>query len=157
MTKHILVPTDFSAASKVAFRHAKEQSEALGEPGCKLTLLAVLEDLMPVSVQFEFGLTFIDTKGLLEEAERQATKKIQELREKFFGEMSVDAQVLRAVNPVHSEIVEFVKKNDVDLIVMATHGRTGIHRLMLGSVTEKVVRESPCPVLVIPSEDKKGV
>ncbi len=150
--KHILVPTDFSPASKAAFRYAREQVEQVGASSVKVTLLAVLEDLVPASVQFEFGLTFIDTKGLLEEAERQSSKKIAELAEKFFGGLTVDTHVLRAVHPVHTEIVDFVKKNKVNMIVMATHGRTGIRRFVLGSVTEKVVREAPCPVLVVPAE-----
>ena len=150
--KHILVPTDFSAASKAAFRHAREQVEHLGNAQTKVTLVAVLEDLMPASVQFEFGMTFIDTKGLLDEAERQSTKKIAELGEKFFSGLNVETHVLRAVHPVHTEIVDFVKKNKVDMIVMATHGRTGMRRLILGSVTEKIVREAPCPVLVVPAE-----
>jgi len=54
----------------------------------------------------------------------------------------------------HRLIVEWVKKNAVDLIVMSTHGRSGLPRMMLGSVTEKVLRNAHCPVLAIPTIEK---
>jgi nucleotide-binding universal stress UspA family protein len=53
----------------------------------------------------------------------------------------------------HRRIVEYAQDNDVDLIAMGTHGRTGLGRLLLGSVTEKVVRTSPVPVLTIRPRD----
>jgi nucleotide-binding universal stress UspA family protein len=152
--KHILVPTDFSSASEAAFHYARKQAELFGIEETRITLLAILEDLVPASVQFEFGLTFIDSKGLLEEAEKQAEKRLTEYRHEFFQGLSVESKTLRAIRPVHSEVVEFINSNAVDLVIMATHGRTGIRHLVLGSVTEKVVREACCPVLVVPSKAK---
>ena len=148
--KHILVPTDFSAPSKAALRYAVEYAELNKGSAPQLTILSVLEEVIPAGVQFEFGSSYIDTKSVIDEAERQATKKIDELREEYQLRVKAEAQVIRAVQPVHSEIIEFAKKNAVDLIVMATHGRTGIRRLILGSVAEKIVREAPCPVLIVP-------
>ena len=51
---------------------------------------------------------------------------------------------------MYAEIIEFAKTNTVDLIVISTHGRTEVKHLLLGSVAEQVVRQSPCPVTVIP-------
>lgn len=47
------------------------------------------------------------------------------------------------------EIIEYARTHEIDLIIMATHGRTGLAHALLGSVAEKVVRKSPCPVLII--------
>lgn len=150
--KHILVPTDFSAPSTAALHAAVEYAELNRESAPKLTILSVLEEVIPAGVQFELGSSFVDTTGVVDEAERQASKKIDELREQFQARVLAEGKVIRAVQPVHLEIIEFAKKNAVDLLVMATHGRTGIRRLILGSVVEKVVREAPCPVLVVPSQ-----
>ena len=151
--KHILVPTDFSAASRTAFPHVLEQARIFGPENTRIVLLAILEDLIPASVQFEFGLTFIDSKGLLEQAETQARKKIAAYQEEFFPGLQVKGEVLRAVRPVHTEIAEYTKEHRIDLVIMATHGRTGVRRLVLGSVTERVIREAICPVLVIPAHE----
>jgi nucleotide-binding universal stress UspA family protein len=56
--------------------------------------------------------------------------------------------VLLSGNP-YAEIIKLAKKEEVDLIVMATHGRTAIEHLLMGSVAEKVLRKSPCPVLTV--------
>ena len=151
--KHILVPTDFSSASRVAFQHAREQAQVFGPENTRITLLSVLEDLIPASVQFEFGLTFIDSKGLLEEAEKRARLKAAEYEKEFFSGLRIRSEVVRAAHPVHAEIIEYTTTHKVDLIIMATHGRTGVRRLVLGSVAEKVIRESLCPVLVVPAKE----
>lgn len=68
---------------------------------------------------------------------------------------AVDAtSFLRIGNPVE-EILKFASENSVDLIVMGTHGRSGIEHLLAGSVTERVVRTSQCPVLTIRHPDKR--
>lgn len=148
--KRILVTTDFSTASQAAFSVAREYAELFGIGQTKVYLLCVLEDIVPLSVQFEFGLPMVDSKAILDEAYKQASQKIKELRHTSFEDFNVETEVLRATNSIHTEIVEFASKQDIDLIVLATHGRTGAKRLMLGSVSERVVREAPCPVLVVP-------
>ena len=148
--KRILVTTDFSTASQAAFSVAREYAELFGIQQTKVYLLCVLEDIVPLSVQFEFGLPMVDSKAILDEAYKQASQKIKDLRHTSFEDFNVETEVLRATNPIHTEIVEFASKQDIDLIILATHGRTGAKRLMLGSVSERVVREAPCPVLVVP-------
>jgi nucleotide-binding universal stress UspA family protein len=68
-------------------------------------------------------------------------------------------QVVREVQsgPPFVEIVRYAKEHDVDLIVMGTHGRTGIAHALIGSVAEKVVRKAPCPVLTVRPEGHQFV
>lgn len=150
---HILVTTDFSPASKSAFELARKQAELHGKESTKITLLSVLEDLAPSSIQFEFGLAVLDTQAILEEAHEQATKSIKELGQREFPGFQIETEVIRAVRPVHDEIIAFADENAADFIVIATHGRTGVRRFVLGSVSERVIREAPCPVIVVPAPD----
>jgi len=66
--------------------------------------------------------------------------------------LSVKTIVLKPSDPVYMEIIKYAKKQKVDLIVMSTHGRTGIKHLFLGSVAERIIRQSPCPVMVVPAK-----
>lgn len=151
--KRILVPTDFSENSKAAFSHALEQYKYGGE-NSKLLLLCVIEDLAPTSVQFEFALAVIDAQGILDEAFKKASARLKELAPEAFPGLHPETHVIKAKASVDSEIIEFAKKEDVDLIVMGTHGRSGVSRLLIGSVAENVVRHAPCPVLLIPNTKK---
>ncbi len=146
--KHIVVTTDFSKESEKAFPLAVELYRAF--PGSQLTLLTILEDLIPVSVQFEFGLTFIDYKGLQTEISKQAEEKCTAYKSEFFAGLPVEVHLVRATRPVASEINEFVSQKGVDIVILATHGRTGIGHFLMGSVAERVVRESAVPVIVVP-------
>jgi nucleotide-binding universal stress UspA family protein len=68
-------------------------------------------------------------------------------------DMNVEALVVQGIPFV--EIISTAKKNDVDMIVLGSHGRTGIAHMMMGSVSEKVVRKAPCPVLTVRKSDHK--
>lgn len=65
---------------------------------------------------------------------------------------SVETLVLKPSGPVYMEIIKYAKKQKVCLIVMSTHGRTGIKHLFWGSVAERIKRQSPCPVMVVPAK-----
>ncbi len=149
----VLVPTDFSECSRVAFAHARAALAQSPDPVQRVTLLCVLEDLVPASVQFEFGLTLFDSKSLLDEAEKHAKDRLAAYAKEFFPQVECSAVVLRGSKPTPTEIVNFARENTTSLIVLATHGRTGLQRWTLGSVTENVVRQASCPVLVIPAHD----
>ncbi|MDR4506509.1 MAG: universal stress protein [Candidatus Scalindua sp.] len=155
--KHILVTTDFSEASESAFVYAMEQAQLKEKGEAKITLLKVIDVLGPANITFEYGLAISDKKGLLEKLQRQASEKIEELARKHFSGISIETAVLEPEKSVYQEIIDFARENTVDLIVIATHGRTGIKYLLLGSVAERIVRHSPCPVLVIPQPKKREV
>jgi universal stress protein A len=138
----ILAPTDFSEFSK----RSVESAHALAQTfGAKLLLLHVVE-LPPYPIE---GLGHSPTGAtFLEDLERQASLDLARvLPETPDSRVEVIRQV--AVGTPDRKIVEVAEADKVDLIVMATHGRTGLSHLMMGSVAERVVRAAPCPVLTI--------
>jgi nucleotide-binding universal stress UspA family protein len=150
--KHILVTTDLSEASELAFNYAKEQLKLAGKENGKITLLKVIASVPPASINFEYGLALPDKKGMLEKAYRHATEQIHEIAEKQFAGLPVETAVVKPKKAVYQEIINFAETNNVSLIVMSTHGRTGAKHFLLGSVAERVIRRSPCPVMVVPAK-----
>jgi universal stress protein A len=139
--KKILAPIDFSPASKNALKYALRIAE---EFGAELTLLNVLEPAPATSfVAIPGAVAFaeIDFSG----AERNLRSLIASVRDETAERPH---WTLRVGVPSH-EIVEAAKEDDVDLIVIATHGYTGWKHFCIGSTAERVARAAPCPVLVV--------
>lgn len=149
--QHILVTTDFSEEAEKAFDYAKYQLKLAGKEKSKITLLKVIDVIPPANIKFEYGLAIVDKKGMLDKLYSQALERIREIAEKSFAGLSVDTVVIKPKKATYQEIIKFAQANDVSLIVMSTHGRTGAKHFLLGSVAERVVRRSPCPVLVVPA------
>jgi universal stress protein A len=139
--RHILAPTDFSDYSKKALRNAFELAQTFG---AKLSLLHVLE---PAPYLGEFTPPTMGEE-LLGDLERQASAELARVLPEA---RQTTIAVTRAVvmGSPSLKIVETAEAEHVDLIVMATHGRTGLSHLLIGSVAERVVRTAPCPVLTI--------
>jgi nucleotide-binding universal stress UspA family protein len=140
--RRILAPTDFSEPSKQAVAYAYELAERFG---AKLLLLHVVElPAYPVEI-------FLPAAGgttLLDDLEQQARIDLAQLRpEAEDGKVEVTCQVV--VGTPYYKILEVAAADKADVIVMATHGRTGLSHLVMGSVAERVVRMAPCPVLTI--------
>ena len=150
--KHILVTTDLSEASESAFDYAKEQLKLAEKEKSRITLLKVIDVVPPASIKFEYGLALPDKKGMLEKVYKHASDHIQEIAEKQFAGLPVETAVIKPKKTVYQEIIKFAEKNDVSLIVMSTHGRTGVKHFLLGSVAERVIRCSPCPVMIVPAK-----
>jgi universal stress protein A len=140
--RRILAPTDFSELSKQGLRSGLELAEVFG---AKLLLLHVVEPPpYPVEgiVPSQLGAT------LLHDLERQASNELaQVLSEARTSATEVARRVV--VGIPYRKIVEVADEEQSDLIVMTTHGRTGLSHLVMGSVAEKIVRTAPCPVLTI--------
>lgn len=140
--RHILAPTDFSEYSKQAVVSALELARKFG---AKLTVLHVVE-LPPYPVEGyvppAVNATFLD------DLERQATQDLAQLVPEA---ESSDVEVVRlvAVGSPYRMIIDTAEAEQVDLIVMATAGRSGFSRLIMGSIAERVVRTATCPVLTI--------
>ena len=81
------------------------------------------------------------------ESSKKAAAEAMEAMRAELGDAPVEAQVL--MGSPHVEIVRYARREDVDLIILATHGRTGLAHALIGSVAEKVVQMAPCPVLTI--------
>ncbi len=140
---HILFATDFSEAAEEAAIKSHELVSALGVP---LTILYVHHH-PPAAPEAVVPANKVVTSVDLEQ---ESLALLDELKKKMFADLSsVDvATVEHGSAPL--AICDYAAKHDVDLIVMGTHGRTGLGRILIGSVAEKVVRHSSCPVLVVP-------
>ena len=136
----ILAPTDFSESSQQAIQYAGELAQRFG---ATLVLLHVVE-LPPYPIE---GLPPSELGGtLLGDLERLATSDLARVLANE-AEVNVVRRVVAGIP--YRTIVEVAAAEKVDLIVMATHGRTGFSHLFMGSVAEKVLRTAPCPVLTI--------
>lgn len=147
--KTILVPTDFSEASEAAVKYGKALAEAFGS---SLHLVHVMEDLLAHAWAAEVYVASMPS--LREEIGKEATDRL--------GAMVTDEerQRLRVTTAIIEgnpflEIIRYARAHDVDLIVLGSHGRGPVAHMLLGSVAEKVVRKSPCPVLTVrPAQHK---
>ena len=145
--KNIIVPTDFSELSYAAFEYAKGLAEQLD---ATVHLIYVLEKTPPFLAVRSLDVTEDEVMKNLEEQASKQLKKTAEI-------MGIDSkikivQVLKK-GVDFEEIVNYSKEIENELIVIATHGRTGIMHTLLGSVAEKVIRYAKCPVLVITPEE----
>ena len=157
--KKILCPTDFSAHSYEAVRAA---AELTGPLSAKLILLHVIPPV-PVSTTIQTGNMGYNappgTGGFnvteyIRELEESAANRLKQDAEKVLGD-SADYEIkIRQGGHEADEIQTFADENDIDLIVIATHGRTGLGRLVIGSVTEKLIRHTDKPVLTLRSKEK---
>jgi nucleotide-binding universal stress UspA family protein len=141
--KTILVPTDFSEASESALDFGKAMAGAFG---ASLHLVHVMEDLLAHAWAAEIYVASMPQ--LRDEIEKESRQRLgQMLTGDELREFRVVTTLL-AGNPF-LEIIRYAKAQNVDLIVMGTHGRGAIAHMLLGSVAEKVVRKAPCPVLTV--------
>ena len=138
--KKILVPIDFSDCSKKALQYAlafAKQFEA------SLVLLYVVEANYAGA---EFG--GMDYVLLEKESRETGQKLLADLAKNVVGSHAPAETLVRTGRPV-MEITDVAKEKDVDLIIISTHGHTGLKHILLGSVSENVVRHAPCPVLTV--------
>lgn len=139
-TERVLVPIDFSEESF----EAQEKTLAYLESPSQLYIMHVLPPLYPG----EPGVTW----NTVDDATR--IDNVQErFKERFDNSQHEGMHFHVSIGDPSSEIIDFAKENNISLIVVPSHGRTGLGRFFLGSVAERVVRFAPCPVLVLRRED----
>ncbi len=143
--KRIVVPIDFSAYSKQALGHAIELA---GTFGASIEFLHVIEEQVHPSYYITGDTSIFKLIPDLRERSIAAMKEFVEKEIPDGIEHTFHVREGRA----HSEIVKFAEEQDADLIVIATHGLSGLDYLLLGSTTEKVVRRSKTPVLSVRAE-----
>ena len=142
--KNILVPTDFSAGSQEAVRYAYDLAAALGATLHVVHVLenpfapgAFMEMYTPPSPEY-----FVDMERQAEEKLRASLTAEQQAR--------VPTVMTTRLGVPASELLDRIKEEPViDLVVMATHGRGGVARFVMGSVTDKIIRGAACPVVTM--------
>ncbi len=142
----ILFPTDFSESSAAAGKYAFTLADRLG---AELHALHVVEAIAPtVSEALERIADSMD--NYLEQARDGAEHALAAALPNDLAGGKKVVRVVRTGKPL-TTILDYAKENAVDLIVMGTHGRSGVPHFLVGSVAERVVRVAPCPVLTVPS------
>jgi nucleotide-binding universal stress UspA family protein len=142
----ILAPTDFSPHAEAAMRYACGLAERLGST---LHLLHVLPDVVPVGPDPMLAPSL--PPEYYTETEAQSLEALGKALHPDWGRPTSVEVAVRWGTAVEG-IVGYASERSIDLIVLATHGRTGLKHVLLGSVAERIVRESPCPVLTIRSK-----
>jgi len=139
----ILVPTDFSKFSQAALTYATAFAEKFD---AELHLLHVVQNL---AMMIPDSVNVMPPVGPSVE---QLTHAVTEALDRLVVENHLESRKIRKAvregTPFY-EIIQYAKEADIDLIVMGTHGHSGLVHVLLGSVTEKVVRKAPCPVLTV--------
>ncbi len=144
----ILVPIDFSWPSRKALQYALPFARQFG---AKITLLFVLEP--PVySGDIGYVPMEVDDAGSL----KAAGEKLKDFAQQALDADLLDQTLVRSGRPFQ-EIADAARELDTDLIIIATHGYTGLKHVFLGSTVERVVRHAPCPVLTVREQEHEFV
>ena len=140
--KKILVPVDFSENSQ---KIAKSAAYFAGKLGASLSIVFVVQSFEDYS---GFFVPHMPIAQFEDEMRQSAEKKMGEFLDENLGDVAnKEGKVL--AGDVAEEIIAYVDDQDVDMIIMGTHGYKGLEKVLFGSVAEKVVKRSPCPVLTI--------
>jgi nucleotide-binding universal stress UspA family protein len=142
--KRILVPTDFGEAAGTALSYGRALANAFG---ATLYVLHVTQDMFASSLGVEMatGPAVLDVQR---EVDAIARKELERLVDKESGGPTTKLIILTSNAPAWL-IGQYAKNQQIDLIVMGTHGRKAMEHFLMGSVAEKVVRTAPCPVLTV--------
>jgi universal stress protein A len=145
--KSILVATDFSEPSAVALAYGRDFARSYG---AALHLLNVVEDVM-IRYSPEVGMT---SPVLQENLESSARRDLgAQLTDDDRRTLKIVPVVLTSPT-IPGGIVEYAKDQKVDLVIVGTHGRSGVKQFLMGSVAERVVRTAPCPVLTVRERER---
>ncbi len=145
--RKILCPIDFSPPSRNALRYANEFAKAMK---AKITVMHVIQ---PQPIPTDVNVPYIPTELELEQAAKEDIAHL--IRETISAGVLVE-QVMAFGLPSEC-IVQQAKKDDVDIIILGTHGRSGLSRLLMGSTAENVIRHATCPILVVKASEKEFI
>lgn len=142
--RNVLVPTDFSAASQEAVRYAYELASGLG---ATLHIVHVLEN--PFAPGAFMEMYSPPPAEYFTDLEHQAEERLRSCLTEEERQRSRAVLTTRLGVPSAEILDRLAEEPPIDLVVMATHGRGGVARLVMGSVADKVIRAAPCPVLTM--------
>jgi universal stress protein A len=146
--KRILVPVDFSEFSDRALQYAVQMAK---EFKAELLLVHVVEAF---PIDYMLGIKSAEEANQWQV--EQSEKRLHSIRRKLTSEDSVSVRGSVRFGKPFQEIVKFASEHQIDLIIIATHGYTGLKHIQLGSTAEMVVRHATCPVLVLPNPDHRS-
>ena len=140
--KKVLVPIDFSDYSKSALKYAVNFAKSFG---ADITLIYVVE---PIIYPPDFSMGQIAIPAVNTEWDQVAQEELTKLAK---NEISSDVKVKTIIKTGKPfvEIIETASDENIDLIIISTHGHSGVEHILFGSTAEKVVRKAPCPVLTL--------
>lgn len=142
LIKKILIPIDFSDYSKAALKYAVSFSKIFD---AELILIYVVEPVI-YPPDFSMGQVALPTVDL--DLNTRAKEELDKLVKTEINSTLKARTIVRTGKPF-IEIIEYAKEEDIDLIIISTHGHSGVEHILFGSTAEKVVRKSPCPVLTL--------
>jgi len=150
MFDKILLPSDFSDCSADAARAARRLADRLGS---RLVVLHVLDEPAALDPMFRGEVPLELLRGRMEQYAREGMEGF--LAAHFQGIANVETRIASGIP--YREIIREARESGADLIVIGTHGRTGVEHVIFGSTAEKVVRMAPCPVLTVRQGGKEFV
>ncbi len=140
LTQNILAPTDFSRSSRLALEAA---AILASQNDARVTL---------VHVHTATRLPFQTVESIPQETETKIHSELRRWADELFASINEVKTALVISDNAADGIVNYAAKEDVDMIVMSTHGRTGLAKMLIGGVAEQVVRHAKCPVLTLRSK-----
>ena len=145
MYQHIMVPLDGSELAECVLPHV----EAIAA-GCNVTRVTLIMVVRPLHMYggAETRISPEERKHLEEDSLQVATAYLEE-KAQMLRDKGVVAEVKVLLGNVHDQLIDYISENGVDLIIIATHGRSGVSRLFLGSVADRLLRHAPAPVLMV--------
>lgn len=143
--RHILCPTDFSPTAQQACDYAAGMARAFG---AEIILVHVIPEMNYPTRSFGMAVAF---PNLREELHQRAQAELDRQRQNLGSDLKSITEVRQGVS--HEQILECAKAFHADMIVMGTHGHTGLTHFVLGSTAERVLRMSTCPVLTVRKSD----
>jgi nucleotide-binding universal stress UspA family protein len=139
MVEKIILPFDFSECSRQALNYAISFAKQFNAKILLLHVMALSPYVPEIAISIESDQ--VGLKKKLDEKVRGEVLKIQE--------QGIETEGFCIIGEPHTEIIEFAVKEHADMIIMGTHGRTGLTHILLGSTAERVIERAPCPVLTL--------
>jgi nucleotide-binding universal stress UspA family protein len=145
MYQHIMAPLDGSELAECVLPHV----EAIAS-GCNVTMVTLVMVIPPLHMYggAETRISPEERKHLEEDSVEVSTTYLEE-KAQLLRDKGVLVEVKVLLGNVLDQLVEYINQNNVDLIIIATHGRSGVSRLFLGSVADRLLRQAPVPVLMV--------
>lgn len=140
--KKVLVPIDFSDYSKSALRYAVNFAKSFN---AEIILIYVVE---PIIYPPDFSMGQIAMPTINTDWDNRAKEELDKLAKNEITSNGNVKTIIKTGKPF-AEIIETAKEEDIDLIIISTHGHSGVEYILFGSTAEKVVRKAPCPVLTL--------